>query len=170
MEWLPLLRSPALQRVESLCLRKLLVLDAVEWAATFHNLNALHSLHLRQCTCIDRMLAAMAANPEAFRSLRCLRISMEQLDADRRALLFGPCVPSADHLGPALAALPDLTALELELPPQPAPSADSAPAQPAAARSRLLAWPLVHERFLALQQAHLQRVRILIAQVGDSRG
>jgi len=121
-EWLPVLLSPALRRLESLSLRALFVVDADEWAAAFHNLPALHSLHLRQFSCIDSLLAAMATNPSAFRSLRCLRIAPEQLE-NPRELMFRLRVPSYSALHRLLTARPDLAVLELELPPQPASSA-----------------------------------------------
>jgi len=174
-EWLPVLLSPALRRLESLCLWKLLVRDFDPCAAAFHNLPALHSLQLRCCPKIGTQLAAIAAVPSAFRSLRRLRISPELLDA--QISVFGAYVPSISRLHSLLAALPDLAVLELEMPPQPQPrlpnsasAGDSAHGQPSAGVSasaggnpRLLQWPRVHQQFLELQQAHPQRVRILFA-------
>jgi hypothetical protein len=166
--WPPILTAPALRRLESLTLRDAAQNDCLaRWAAIFSNLSALRSLTLRRCLGLDTLLPAVVAHCTALRSL-C--ISSEHLH-DTRPSAFHTAMPSTDQLAELLAALPDWTAVELELPPEPLPS----PA-PTSDLARLTAgavdssgrvhWLEMRSRIAAFQEAHPHRVRLLIQEEG----
>jgi hypothetical protein len=152
-DWLPALTAPALRRLESLTLRRLLVRSFTphELASVFANLSGLQSLSLQRCYAVDELPPAALA---LCARLRSLCIQPESVDdpaatpAWSPARQYGSLVPSPDHLQRLLAALPAAAAvLELQLPPL--PSGDDYEQR-------------VHAQLSAWQQVHAQRVRLLV--------
>ena len=165
-DWLPILTAPTPRRLESLTLRGAPRSDdSSYWADIFSRLPALRPLSLRRCYGAGTLLPAVASQCA---SLRTLRISPE----DIRDTFASSPLPTVNQLAELLAALPAFTVVELELPPVPLPSA--APAQTnvfaslmaGVSQSSARAQRDLQARFATFQQAHPQRVRLLVQEEG----
>ena len=165
-DWPPILTAPALRRLESLTLRGAARSDdSAYWADIFSRLPALRSLILRRCYGAGTLLPGVASQCA---SLRTLRISPE----DVRDTFASSPLPTVGQLAELLAALPAFTVVELELPPQPLPSAPPAQTDVFASlmagvsKSFARTQRDLQAQFAAFQQAHPQRVRLLVQEEG----